>query len=488
MTSDRFHRQVPQFTLFLAARDGLLDILKEATRRDCNGKDEDGMTPTLWAAFEGNLDALRLLVGRGGDPDKADHFGNTALHFAAARGHMSCVSFLTNFGVNLWALDIDFHTAKELAAMNNRDEILRYLDSVVAAEETNNRKVAKAKRDKALKDAEKRAKELEKQHRKAEKLAEKEQKRLLKEREKMETIDNNLVATYGTMPHRPSNVIAGLKKAKQAEGTKFSEIVQPKKSAAGVQKRLQNKKVPQTNGPPVSDFKVGAGDDKRSVRSLTGLRRDSEVMYVGAYDTQTGKRGKIAGVFEQNGDLNRSTSEPDFLHNSDSGFGDEGVIQEPASIFDRPGFGTVAFRNSITATLNALPPARDQVDNSAKAQNRVRAMRARRRASQDSVASSSSSGRTRQREVPWDAEDVESDEEDDAEWSPLQLFLLSHGLGEYVQLFINEQIDLEALMLLSEDDLVSVGLPMGPRRKLLKAAEDRRAALEDPGEVEDSQL
>jgi len=48
-----------------AAKDGILDILKEATRNDCNSRDEDDMTPTLWAAFEGNLDALRLLVGRG---------------------------------------------------------------------------------------------------------------------------------------------------------------------------------------------------------------------------------------------------------------------------------------------------------------------------------------------------------------------------------------------------------------------------------------
>ena len=28
-----------------AARDGLLDILKETTRKDCNAGDEDGMTP-----------------------------------------------------------------------------------------------------------------------------------------------------------------------------------------------------------------------------------------------------------------------------------------------------------------------------------------------------------------------------------------------------------------------------------------------------------
>lgn len=40
-------------------------MLKEANRREVNARDADGMTPVLWAAFEGRLDALRLLVGRG---------------------------------------------------------------------------------------------------------------------------------------------------------------------------------------------------------------------------------------------------------------------------------------------------------------------------------------------------------------------------------------------------------------------------------------
>lgn len=56
MTSERFHK---------AARDGALDILKETTKKDCNARDDGGMTPTLWAAFEGHIDALRLLVARG---------------------------------------------------------------------------------------------------------------------------------------------------------------------------------------------------------------------------------------------------------------------------------------------------------------------------------------------------------------------------------------------------------------------------------------
>jgi hypothetical protein len=60
---------------------------------------------------------------------------------------------------------------------------------------------------------------------------------------------------------------------------------------------------------------------------------------------KTGKqRGKIGDVFDTQGELSRSTSEPDFLHNADSGFGDEVLLQEPASIFERPGFGSVAFR------------------------------------------------------------------------------------------------------------------------------------------------
>ena len=41
-----------------AARDGFLELLKETTKRDTNSKDEDGMTPTLWAAFEGNVEVF----------------------------------------------------------------------------------------------------------------------------------------------------------------------------------------------------------------------------------------------------------------------------------------------------------------------------------------------------------------------------------------------------------------------------------------------
>lgn len=83
-------------------------------------------------------------------------------------------------------------------------------------------------------------------------------------------------------------------------------------------------------------------------------------MYVGTYETQTqqiGKRGKISDVW---GTLSKAQSTPDLL--GDRSFDDDieqdrenvndikdnVLLQEPASIFNRPGFGSVAFRRAVS--------------------------------------------------------------------------------------------------------------------------------------------
>ena len=48
-----------------AAKDGYVDLLREAQKKELNTPDEDGRTATHWAAHNGNLEALRLIVGRG---------------------------------------------------------------------------------------------------------------------------------------------------------------------------------------------------------------------------------------------------------------------------------------------------------------------------------------------------------------------------------------------------------------------------------------
>lgn len=75
-----------------------------------------------------------VLVFRG-DPEKCNyHLGQNALHLAASKGHLSCVMFLVGFDVNLWALDLDFLTAMQLAAMHGKSQVLQYLDKAAAAQ------------------------------------------------------------------------------------------------------------------------------------------------------------------------------------------------------------------------------------------------------------------------------------------------------------------------------------------------------------------
>lgn len=78
-----------------------------------------------------------------------------------------------NFGANIFALDIDDHTPQDLAGMNNREDILRYLDGATAKLEASDRKKVKALKEKARKDAEKRRREYDKRQAKAVKQAEK---------------------------------------------------------------------------------------------------------------------------------------------------------------------------------------------------------------------------------------------------------------------------------------------------------------------------
>ena len=49
-------------------------------------------------------------------------------------------------------------------------------------------------------------------------------------------------------------------------------------------------------------------------------------------------------------------------------------------------------------------------------------------------------------------------------------------ISEFAENFTKEGIDMEALALCNEDDLKDGGLPLGPRKKLMKYLEDRTRA------------
>ncbi|XP_041771529.1 Usher syndrome type-1G protein homolog [Anopheles merus] len=512
MSSDRIHR---------AAKDGLLDVLREATRSEANAKDVDGMTPVLWAAFEGHFDALKLLVARGGDPDKADQFGNTALHLAAAKGHMQCVDFLVQFGVNLYALDIDHHSAQDLAAINNRDKILRYLDAAAATLEATDRKKAHEYREQAKKKSEKRAREF----------ASRQQK-----------LDREQDTTIRIRPHRPSNMLQALKhklwsgsQGNLAQGqprivndspglqqpsqppppvstTKFSALVGGTvlRGGGAVKKRADAMKIRQQmeNG----DFKIGEmeANGKRSVRSIQGLRRDSEVLYVGTYSSNddsnaSERRGKLKDVFDVEpsphngrenddadedsgsgasgkfGTMSRSISQPDFLASAaaaasnDDGVTEDVLLQRPSGLFSRPSFGNLAFPRSVS---NVLAQLGSEQTSSASSDGSVKAKPA-----------SKGAIKPRSQLVISDSDsEVESSDNEENDSLAILRFLAAFKLEDYYPIFQKNEIDMETLMMLTETDVKSLGLPLGPYRRLCNAIQERREALATPGTISDSRL
>lgn len=237
--------------------------------------------------------------------------------------------------------------------------------SHVLKTENNFRKKAKIFKENAEKQCEKRTKEYAK---------------------KQQKLDQILESDVRAMPHRPSTVLAdwkhrlwstsqgNLKQTQReqitANGTKFSALVGGTIAGRGAVERKANAIKAKQNSLLQTDFKIGEiePDGKRSVRSLQGVRRDSEVIYVGTFSANgdIGKRGKIADVFEVEVEDNeiggeienekksvngtygkmmaRSFSQPDLLDANDAEISEEVILQRPSGLFDRPMLGSLAFR------------------------------------------------------------------------------------------------------------------------------------------------
>ncbi|XP_044759405.1 uncharacterized protein LOC123317098 [Coccinella septempunctata] len=75
---------------------------------------------------------------------------------------------------------------------------------------------------------------------------------------------------------------------------------------------------------------------------------------------------------------------------------------------------------------------------------------------------------------------VEGEEEDyneDGDGDELEHFLNENKLQEHLTLFRDQQIDFETLMILTEPDLKSLGLPLGPFRKLTIALQKKKSEM-----------
>ena len=85
--------------------------------------------------------------------------------------------------------------------------------------------------------------------------------------------------------------------------------------------------------------------------------------------------------------------------------------------------------------------------------------------------------------VPLDANELELEND-----SPLATFLHSVNIYDDTRVLLHEKVDLDSLSLCSQDDLKSVGLPLGPIKKIHEAITRRNEILEKPGPMIDTDL
>ncbi|XP_067860510.1 pre-mRNA splicing regulator USH1G-like [Heptranchias perlo] len=468
--NDKYHK---------AARDGYLDLLKEASRKELNSPDEDGMTPTLWAVYHGNLEALRLIVSRGGDPDKCDIWGNAPLHLAAANGHLNLLSFLVSFGANIWCLDNDYHTPLDMAAMKSHMECIRYLDSIAAKQTTLNPKLVSKLKQKAFKDAERRIKEcakLQKRHHER-----------MEKRYKKEVMDSSDTMSFSS--YSSSTLSRQLQRMSIMASVPYSQATlnATAKGKTKIQKKLERKK--QVEGT----FKIYE-DGRKSVHSLSGLQLSNDVMFVkqGTYASPKDKmRCNIREMFANEEDaVSHAISDPGF--HMDMAYSDVSTDSGHESLFNRPGLGTMVFRrNYVSGGLFGIGPDGGETVGNSEVKSvgvRLRSRLQRSTSVNDSIGSAHSLQERNAEELPWEEEELGLDDDHEPETSPLETFLASLSMFEFVPIFKKEKIDLEALMLCSEEDLKSINVPLGPRKKIMEGIQRRQQALEEPDKLDDTSL
>lgn len=266
------------------------------------------------------------------------------------------------------------------------------------------------------------------------------------------------------------------------------------KGKAKIQKKLEKKK--QADGT----FKIYE-DGRKSVRSLSGLQLGNDVMFLkqGTYATPKERsRLNIRDMFPRDSDddvdtMSRAMSDPG-LH--EAAYSEISADSGRDSLFTRPGLGTMVFRRNYMSGGVFGIGARDE-ESVAGSEPVGRAPNVRLHGQlplrspsfdEDSIGSALSLQERNLQELPWEETDVGLDEDLEPENNPLETFLASQSLSEFMTIFKKEKIDLEALLLCSDQDLSSIHIPLGPRKKLLDACKRRLDTLDDPEAIEDTEL
>lgn len=373
-----------------------------------------------------------------------------------------------------------------MAAINNREEILRYLDAAAAHLESTDKKKAYSMKEKAKKQAEKRIKEFVKRQQKTEREhVEKKRSGMLGLRKVFGSHGN-----ISTLGKADANVYNN-------HDSKFSDLVGG--GGTMVQRGAARRKIDQLKlnrqANANMDFKVGERENgNRTLRNIEGLSRDSEVLYVGTFQNSANnsneKRGRITDVFSydsnsidddrrsiRQGTLSAWRSQPDLAVASSSDIAEDMKNQRQTGLFDRHMLGgALSIGQSVTSAISS---SIDQTSNHSSSESGSTKKQQQQKKSQRSQLLLSDSE---------DSDGSQNSSDENEESHPLKRFLAAYSLEQHYDLLQHHQIDLETLMILTEDDLRTLNLPLGPYRRLVVAIAERKQALSNPGAILDSRL
>ena len=376
------------------------------------------------------MPAVQLLLNRGSDPKKVDNYGNTVLHAAASNGHLGCVEYLANSvsGVNIWLQNIDGQTAREEAEMRGEEDAGDLLRGV---EERQTPKKAAKQKEEAERKLQKDVKAFEKVQKKADKQKEIEGRKLRQE----------LQLARVNSKHQPPATTTST--AAEQKRMSFSAS-----SSSSVKKRSFRQGSFSGVSPSTSNATSRRGSNLR----MTVLNKSSSVSSnPTSPEYSFGPTGGDDDVFqddfrswERKGSLNpqkfgfstdrRSTFSGSFIggkNNQDSTFAKDVLFSHPA--VDR--------RDSLALTLSSL----------------------------------GNGGGSHSDAAPHGFSAPTSNFVD----TRVDMLLAGLGLSSHIEAFRKEQIDMEALMLMNENELAGFRLPIGPRKKLIKVITERKAELEE---------
>ena len=98
---------------------------------DVNATDRDGNTAMIWAAWKGHVETVKLLLDKGADVNAVNIAGYTALILAANYGHTETVKLLLDSGANVNIVNRIGNTALILAERNGHTETVKLLQDII---------------------------------------------------------------------------------------------------------------------------------------------------------------------------------------------------------------------------------------------------------------------------------------------------------------------------------------------------------------------